>query len=685
MKASTNWLKEFVDFAHSPSEIAESLTMAGLEVEGIEEREGDVVLEINVTPNRPDCLSIVGIARELSVILSTEMKLTEIPSFKTHGRGPEVSINDSNCSRYSSRIIKGVKVKESPQWMQKRLEAHGIRPINNIVDITNYVLLEMGHPLHAFDLECLSGEKIIVKNAGDEDTFITLDGTERKLQKDMLLIWDAEKPVAIAGVMGGKNSEVKETTSNLLLESAYFNPVSVRRTSKWLNLVSESSYRFERGADIDNVVNALDRATGLMLEHAGGIATSLTDVYIKKAEPCKIFLSLNRIKDFLGFDISGERMTEILTQLGFICSADSDKKDTFTITVPSFRQDVQMDVDVMEEVARIYGYNNIPSTLPVMRIEAPAFNRRWEKVKRIKEIMVRSGFCEAINYSFMNISDLDRLGLEADDIRRKVINIRNPLRKDESAMRTTLLPALIENTRLNLSKGERSFGLFELSSVFLKTENKLPLEPLRLAGVYIREKKKRLWSDDHDGFYDIKGVVESLLQELRIQNYEFNTEPSMLEPYLHPVRSCALVINKQKAGVFGTLHPETAWNFDIEGAIHLFEIDVEILLSCITDKVVYHPVPRCPYIERDIAIVVDDRKTVAEAEEIIAGVNSDIIESVKIFDIYRGKQIPPGKKSLAFSIRYRANDRTLTDNEVNTIHEQITKRLIENLGADLRS
>jgi len=696
MKASIKWLKEFVDFSLSPAEIANALTMAGLEVENIvpnSRDEDDSILEINVTPNRPDCLSIIGIAREVSAILGFPLKVgIDSDDFvftqKEEGMGPAIEIKDpSLCPRYSSRIVYGVKVKPSPEWISKRLESHGVRPTNNIVDITNYVLLEMGHPLHAFDLDKLTGKRIVVEVAGSVDKFLTLDNENRALNKDMLLIWDSEKPVAIAGVMGGLNSEITSSTVNLLLESAYFNPPSIRRTSKALNLATESSYRFERGADINRVVHALNRVTQLIIEIAGGKTTRLTDIYPEPFDINRISIKFKKINDVLGVKIKPSKIQEMLTGLGI-----ENKREGQGVTVmpPSFRQDIQRDVDVIEEIARLYGYNKIPSTLPEVKMQPLRGNTRWNLIKKVKDSMRKSGYLEVINYSFLNPVVLDKLKISVNDRRRALVKIRNPLKKEEETLRTTLIPALLDNVRLNINQGERTLKFFEISSLFLNSGRSLPDEVLKIAAVYLKDKKTLLWQDKHDEFYDLKGALENLFLELKVKNYSFQPLAES-EPFLHPGKSCsirisdAINIDGQAVGFLGTVHPDVAHYFDVAPETNIFELDIDRVFSFMPSKITFSPIPKYPYIERDIAIIVSENVTVEDAQKAILGVNSDIIESIKLFDIYTGKPIPQGKKSFAFSIRYRAEDRTLTDDEVNELHSKIIKSLEDSLKAELRT
>ncbi|HDH04400.1 MAG TPA: phenylalanine--tRNA ligase subunit beta [Nitrospirae bacterium] len=684
MKASYIWLKEFVDFNLPPEELSHTLTMAGLEVEAIEKVEEDTIFDIGITPNRPDCLSVRGIAREISAVLEIPFKDISTGIEKEEGDGPVVEIeNPGLCPRYSSRIITGVKPGPSPEWLSKRLESCGIRATSDIVDITNYVMLELGQPMHAFDLDKLAGKKIVVREAGDVKKFRTLDDEERDLSKETLLIWDAEKPVAIAGIMGGRNTGVSESTVDILLESAYFNPSSVRKTSRSLNLSTESSYRFERGVDIEAVTLALDRAAQMIAETAGGRVTKIIDKYPGLFEPKKIRVSFKKISSVIGVDIAGSFVERSLRNIGFRVEREGEG---IAAIPPAYRNDIERDVDIIEEVARLYGYDNIPSTMPFMQMSSPPEHKTQELVKILKNSMIKSGFSEVINFSFLNPDALEKLNLPANDGRRNLVYIKNPLRKEESAMRTTLIPALLNNVSLNLNRGEKMLRFFEVSRVFLSSGQKLPEEITRFAAVYHKDTNASIWQDKHDGFYNLKGALENLFMELKIKEYSFERDTAPVEPYLHPGKSCSITINGQKAGSLGTLHPGVAHAFDIKGNVNILEIlDMEKIQMAAPAGITYTPLPRYPYVERDIAIIVSKDIPVEQAKKIILGIDSDIIESITLFDIYTGKPIPDDKKSLAFSIRFRSAEKTLTDSEVDAVHSVILKRLEAELKAELRT
>lgn len=684
MKASIKWLKEHVDFSLSVKELSHLLTMAGLEIEGTEEIGDDTILEVAVTPNRPDCLSITGIAREISANLGIPLKKVPVSIKLEEGEGPEIEIEDQElCTRYASRIIYGVKPGPSPEWIVKRLEAHGFRTSLNIVDITNYALLEMGHPLHAFDLDRLAGKKIAVRRAGVVKEFQTLDEEKRVLNNDTLMIWDAEKPVAIAGIMGGLNSEVTSSTVNILLESAWFKPDSIRRSAKRLGLDTEASYRFERGADVNGLTYALDMAAQMIAGIAGGTLTKMSDNYPSPCAPQEIFVRHDRINSLLGVDIDKKSALRFLDNLGFICKSE---EKGLLVTPPGFRPDIQREVDIIEEIARLYGYDKIPSTLPVIKMQTMPDSTKRGVINNIKDVMIKSGYTEVINISFLNPAALDRLSISVDDRRRKLVYIKNPLRKEDAALRTSLVPSLLDNVSLNMSRGERALSLFEISRVFFASGEKAPDEVLQMAAVYCKDMSDALWQKKHEGFFDLKGVMENLFKELKTASYSFEPDRSCCEPYMHPGKSSSIKIDGEALGSIGALHPGVAEKLDLTGDISLLEIyDLKRLLSAMPAGIKFAPLPKYPYVERDLAIIVSKDVTVAKAKEIISAIDSNIIESVKLFDIYTGQPVPHDKKSLAFSIRYRASDRTLTDNEVDSLHLEILKELKRSINAELRS
>ncbi len=695
MRASFIWLKEFVYLDRDVKEVAHALTMTGLEVEGIDDIDGDSILEINVTPNRPDCLSILGIARELSAIYEIPLNLKTHAINEVKGKLPDIRILQPElCQRYACRPILDVNVQPSPLWMQKRLEAHGFRPINNIVDVTNYVLIEMGHPLHAFDYDRIKGNELLVGRLKHKDNFLTLDGIEREISPDMLLIMDRERPIAIAGVMGGENTEVTSDTRNILLESAYFSPSSVRRTSRALNLRTDASYRFERGTDIEGLVMALNRAAQLISELAGGSVLEKIDVYPDVYIYQTIDLSTKKLNSVLGTGLRTDYIADTLKRLNLtIEGVGEDMK----VTPPTYRRDIRRDIDLIEEVARLYGYDRILTTLPAGRM-LPLKSSERAIVQRIKDIVRGCGYTEVINYSFLDPVSLDTLHLPEADRRMRLIRILNPLRKEEEALRTTLVPALIDNLILNIRRAQKDIRLFEVSKVFFSTKDEMSTgspknlspsgvkEVLTLAGILFKGEQHLLWKNNVGEFFRLKGCIESIFFDLKITDYSFQTvSGNHVEPFLHPNKSARVAVAGEFIGYLGILHPDIEESMGVDGEIAIFEIDMDRLTALCPKQIKYRAIPRYPSVDRDVAVVVDDTLPAIEIEKAIRAFPASIIESVRLFDVYKGANILEGKKSLAFSICYRADNRTLTAEEVDDLHMKIAGYLKKTFGAWLRS
>ena len=683
MRVSFEWIKDFVDITASPEETAHRLTMAGLEIEGMETIDGDIVMEVNVTPNRPDCLNVLGIAREAAAAFGLQLKkpqpCIEGPLEKGDIR-IEIAATDL-CGRYTGRLINGVTVGESPDWMKKRLEKCGIRAINNVVDITNYILLELGHPLHAFDSDRISDRIIRVAKAGKDRSIKTLDGIERKLAEDTLLIWDGTEPVAIAGIMGGEGSAVDFHTRNIFLESAYFEPSSIRRSSRNLGLKSESSYRFERGTDREFLETALNRAAVLIKEIAGGMIHEIVDVYPGKYVPVEVEVSYQKVNSILGTSIEKE---EILRILEMIEIKTIDRGDSFTATPPAFRGDIKEPVDIIEEVARCYGYGKIPVRIPNTSLPDGILNRKERNLDKVKETVRKSGFTEVVNYSFMNMDDLDLLSLPEDDRRRRCISLKNPLRQEDSLLRTTLIPSLINNFLYNLARGTREISLFELSRVFIDEGDRLPNEESRLGGIFFRENSPSVWHEQIPSFFVVKGSLQALFEEMKAGDYSL--VPSN-EAFLHKGKSADIICKGQKLGFIGEISPNIIERLNLKikkPEIVVFELSLDLLLTLVKEVPVYAQIPKYPSVERDVALVVDEGMTSGGILELLRGYGSPVIESIELFDYYKGKNMPPGKKSLGFRIVYRSKDRTLTDDEVEAVHGTLVEYILNKTEGELR-
>jgi phenylalanyl-tRNA synthetase beta chain len=651
----------------------------------------DVRYELGLTPNRPDCLSVVGVAREVAAMVGRPLHL---PASPLHEEGPgmetetSVAVDESDlCPRYAARLIRGVTIGPSPQWLARRLESVGMRSINNVVDVTNYVLMELGHPLHAFDFNLLRGRRIVVKRAGDGEAFATLDGQKRTLSRDDLVICDGEGPVALAGIMGGENSEVQPDTVDILLESAYFDPLNIRRTSKRLGIHTESSHRFERGADVDMVPVALDRAAALIQQVAGGsVAEGCLDVYSRPLAEKKLTITTHKTNAILGIRLETLEIQRLLRSIGLEVEPAGDRIDeALYVTVPAFRPDLEREIDLIEEVARLNGYDRIPTTMPVGRAICHQPTGHQKQVARLRNAMVAAGFSEVINYSFISPTAWDRIALKADDSRRRTVSILNPLTEEQSVMRTSLVPTLLETAARNLAYRSRDLALFELRPVFrLVDGDELPGEGLRLTALRCGRREPEGWAQGQAtvDFHDLKGVLERLLETLRISGVRWNAERT--EPFLHPGKSCSLVAGDVVLGFLGEVHPGVLENYDIETPLYLVDLDVEALMSLGGDFVGFSPLSRFPDVYRDSAFLLDEGVSAQQVFDVLAEIKGRYVEDVVLFDLYRGKGVPEGKKSLAIRVRYRSAEKTLTDEEINAVHGKIVQVFGKKLGAEIR-
>jgi phenylalanyl-tRNA synthetase beta chain len=641
----------------------------------------EVIIEIGITPNRPDCLSVLGVAREVAAIIGTEIKYPDYGVMEEGehiGNLAAVEVHDPDgCPRYSCRLVKDVKITTSPDWLKTKVEASGIRSINNIVDITNFILLELGQPLHAFDYDLIGGGKIVVRPAKERESIRTLDGVDRPLTKEDLVICDAETPIAIAGVMGGVNTEVSESTRNILVESAYFNPVRVRRTSKRTNLRSESSYRFERGVDPNGVVKALDRASELIRELAGGkVARGKIDVYPSPIQPKEVNLSIKRVNSILGTALEPQKVKQLIEGLGIETLKVKDGEMTFRI--PTYRVDLTRDVDLIEEVARHYGYNNISTTLPVVPMMPDGLKREKISENKAKEILVSFGFLEVIHYSFEDPEFLSLFDETAP------LRILNPLTNEGSAMKTNLISGIIKNVVLNLNRQAQDIRIFEVGKVYIPRENGLPKEIRKIAGAAAGGRQPELWDKEEFDFFDLKGVLERVLEAFFVSNKVGFEEASQVR-FLHPGKSAKIMIGNEEAGYLGELHPDFREKLEVSKRVYLFEFDLEKLSASENyTKKKFTALPKFPSVRRDIALIVDEDVPVGEILKEIRKIESELIEEVSVFDVFKGGSVQKGKKSVAVSLILRALDRTLTDLEVDEVKKNGLNRLQLAIGAELR-
>ena len=648
----------------------------------------DWIFDLNITPNRADCLCILGVAREVAAL--TGQSLRYPLEKKNEGmidadRQTSVIIERPDlCPRYVAKLIFGVKISPAPFWMRRRLQAVGVRSINNIVDATNYVMLELGQPLHAFDFDRLEERGIVVRPANPGECFTTLDGVMRSLPEESLMICDRKKPVALAGIMGGLNSEVQAETTNILLESAYFDPMGIRRTSKQIGLATEASLRFERGIDPNGCLRAADRAASLMAELGGGtLARGAVDNYPRRIEPSMISLRVSRVNNILGTSIHGREVQKYLENLQL--QVAQQETDTLRVTAPTFRVDLQREIDLIEEVARLQGFDRIPVTLPSGKVAANRKTKMQRAADRARSLLAASGFWEVITYSFMSPQMLQALKLSSSDKRARPLRIHNPLGEEQSFMRTTLIPGLLQAARNNVHRQNLDVKLFEQGRVFLPQAGQdLPEEVESISGLLSGLREEETWSKPKAecDFFDLKGVLETLFDGLGISGYRFLLERG--EPFLHPGKACRVEVNEQSLGVMGEAHPDVEEAFEIRQKIFLFELNFQRLTENINESRFFKPLPRFPAVTRDLALIVDEKIAASELLHTLWQANAGLIADIKIFDLYRGKPIPPGKKSLAFRLKYQREDRTLTDAEVNESHEKIIELVGTRHGAILR-
>ncbi len=646
----------------------------------------DVIFDLDITPNRPDCLCIVGIAREIAALTGQSLHLPEVSYEETafpidQQISVEIAAPDL-CPRYCASLITKVKVAESPRWLQQRLLVCGMRPINNIVDITNYVMLEYGQPLHAFDYDKIRVKKIIVRRATDGEAVVTLDGVERVLSGDMLVIADTAGSVAIAGVMGGANSEVTQETTSILLEAANFNPASIHYTGKRLQLPSEACMRFERGIRPELTLPALKRATQLIMQLAGGEAANkgLADVYPGKQDQEPILLSMGEVKTLLGVEFSLDQIVGALTSLGFDCKQGGSASEVW-VTAPYWRSDIHLAVDLVEEVARIIGYDKIPATM----LSQPLPRQNPEPIISLKRKVGRSligyGFQEVITYSLTSLEMLNKLLPEPHSLEPMPLRMANPMTADQEYLRPNLRANLLAAFSTNRRHEDGGIRLFELGKVYLPRHNDLPSEPEVLCGILGGSRLEKSWQsgDELLDFYDTKGLVEDLFNQLGVEaNFEEDRDESLCLG-----KQAAIVVAGNKLGVVGELQPKVLEAFEISEPVYLFEINLTVLLPFTIGHKMFQPIPRFPVIVRDIALIVDTGISHQRVLDIIT--SFPLVNQVALFDVYAGDQVPRGKKSLAYRITFQSTTHTLTDKEVNKVQQQILNKLSQELGATLRS
>jgi phenylalanyl-tRNA synthetase beta chain len=648
----------------------------------------DCLLEINVTPNRADCLSLIGIAREVSALFDRPLRLPA-PAAGPEGeaiRGEtSVTILDPQfCPRYAARLMKEVTIGPSPFWLRQRLNSIGLRSINNVVDITNFVLMEYGQPLHAFDWETLEERRIVVRRAQPGESLVTLDGVKRELSTEMLVIADGRKGAALAGIMGGQETEIQPRTRSILIESAFFEPRTIRKTAKRLSISTEASVRFERGVDMEGVLPALHRAARLIQELAGGeVVGGWIDAYPQPQDSYTIYLDPVKTSRFLGIEVSAGEVLEISRRLGL--SAVLEGENRIKVNPPSFRRDLTRPVDLIEEMARLIGYDKIPATLPEMTSVAKKEPEPFLLRRRIKEIMASRGFDEIITYSFISDKASSLFPTSRPEAEPSLVRISNPISEDQAVMRSSLVPGLLMTMAKNWSQRKLNLRLFEIGKVFISlNSNSLPLEVTHFCGLWTGRRFPEIhhYQDAGVDFYDLKGVVEELSEALRIQDVSFRAgDPSL---YFRPDRYVNIFSNEDVLGEMGEISVQAQTHFDLEEPAFLFDLNLDLLLPKIGAGVFFRPWPKFPEVTRDMALILDDQVLWRDIQEEIRSLKEVLIEDIELFDLYYGKPIPEGKKNLGVRIHYRSLEKTLSDEQVNAVHEKVLKQVLEKFGATLR-
>jgi phenylalanyl-tRNA synthetase beta chain len=668
LRVSYNWLREFVHFEEKPEKVAELLTMSGLEVSEVATSGDDFALEVEITSNRPDCLSIVGVAREISTLSGIPLQLPQFSLPTGEKKAAELTsveiLARKLCPRYTAQIITGVKVGESPAWLKERLETTGVRPVNNVVDATNYIAMESGQPLHAFNFDALQGRKIIVRRAKKNETIRAIDGKVYALKENDLVIADSQNAVAIAGVIGGLDSEVTFATQNILLESAFFDPLSVRKTSRALTLTTSASYRFERGVDPQAVLTASLRAAYLIRELTGAVvAQEPIDVNYMKVKDWRVPVRFARFKTVMGFDVSPDRAEAILNLLGL--QTLKRTKRSLTVSVPPRRKDLEREIDLIEEVARIEGFEKVP--LVEVNAAAVRCDKRLELLCEIRQILRGFGFHEILTESFVRDSSTGKFSLFGDS---ENLRVMNPIRPETPLLRKSLIPNILATYVKNQDEKVTGINLFEISNVYLPREDVLPEEVYFLSFV------------SEGSFSEAKGVVESvlgrfgLLEKVRFQSGKFHIT--------REGESAEILLEGKRIGLVGVVSPHVKEASGIKIDVALCELLLTPILFVVGAERKYAPLPNYPKVLRDLAIVIDESVKWDQIESAVTALGIPILESVQFFDLYSGKQVPEGKKSIAFSLQFASPERTLTGEEVNAAQETIINHLRNSFGADLR-
>jgi len=684
MRLSLEWLKDYIELEITAHELADKLTMAGVTVENVEAVAGDSILELDLTPNRGDCLGIINVAREVSALTGKplDMPQDQPDELDEHIEDHvKIEIESGLCRRYSARIMKNVRVEPSPGWMQERLEKAGIRPINNVVDVTNYVMLETNQPMHAFDYDLVQGRQIIVREARAGEELVTLDGNRRELAPGMLVIADAVKPVALAGIMGGESSEISERTTTILLESANFEPISTRRTARKIGLRTESSMRFEKGVDVEGTVFALNRAARLLeILGAGEVLRGVYDVYPDPIDRTVIRLRPERVNHVLGTDISAAEIKGYLEKLDFTVQ---DQGGELLVTVPTYRPDLAIEEDLIEEVARLHGYDNITSELSAA-VPTHGYRTDYQLFQQRIISQASQWLHQVVTYNFINPRWLDVLGLPPDSELRRALRLANPFSEEQGIMRTTLLPGLLEVANRNISRRNEDLALFEMGNVFRPNEpGTLPDEVPILAGL-VTGKLSGGWQTagtEMDFFY-LKGVVEELLSKLGLPELGFHPVDDLAS--YHPGRTAVISSGEHRLGVIGEIHPRVLEKVGLNKRVYVFELEVARLFEARLAKRKIQGISKYPAVKRDLALVVAEEVKASDLADTIRQAGTDLLIAVDLFDVYRSAQIGQDRKSVAYALTFQSYEKTLQDEEINSIMDQILRATDKAHQAKLR-
>ncbi|MGB2601030.1 MAG: phenylalanine--tRNA ligase subunit beta [Candidatus Omnitrophota bacterium] len=675
MKLSYNWIKEYVDTGASEEELAQGLTMSGSEVGEMEKNGNDTLMELEITTNRPDCLNIVGLAREAAAVFDKELK-TPKADVSEEGKGPAIECvikSKQLCPRYTARVIAGTRVKAASETIKKHVEAVALRSVNNVVDVTNFCLMEQGQPLHAFDLDKIKGGKIIIREATKGEKIETIDGEMRDLQPGMLVIADKTRPIAVAGIMGGKDTEVTESTKNILLESAYFDPVSVRRTARMLGLSSDSSYRFERGVDKGMIKMASDRATKLIAEETGGKVCELYDIGSLPAEGDTIKFSVEKAGRILGISIETEKAKNIFNRLGItVCEENGPE---LVVKTPTFREDLTREIDLVEEVARIYGYHNIPAEVTKLIPQVRRKEHEREVLEKLRSILAARGLNEIMTYSLINEAAVKRFSAISKD----PVYLNNPVSEEHKIMTPHLLDGMMRSLSWNINRGNKDLGLFEIGKIYSKGAKGKYIEIHTLC-IGLTGNLRKNWEegDRKVHFFDIKGMADTVFKGFKLDPVFEGTKISGLES------TTVINLADKETGFIAEVSKKILDAYDIEHPVYVAQIKLDSLIEKTNLANHYHSIPRYPSSSRDVSILCDQSLAAGSVFKAISESGEELIRDIELVDVYTGEQVDPGKKSLTYSIKYGLDTRTLKDEEIESVHSKVKEHLVKKFNVTFR-